>query len=158
MLKAKHIMTKNVICVKKDTPIYRCLEQMAEHKLSGIPVVEDDMSIVGIISEKDVLHLFHLDKDQEEKTVNDFMTQPAIHFDESESLLVVCKFLAKNIFRIVPITSKGKLVGIIDRVDIISHIVKAKKNTETKDSIGQKTEETGPRCGGRGKSEITSAL
>jgi len=131
MLKAKDIMTKNVIYVKKDTPIFQCLELMAEHRISGIPVVEDDMSLVGFISEKDVLHLLHVNKDQEEKTVNDFMTQPAIYFDESENLLDVCNFLAKHIFRRVPITSKGKLVGIISRGDIIAHVVKAKK------SVGQ---------------------
>ena len=128
MLKAKDIMTKDVISVKKDTPIYQCLELMAKHKNTDIPVVEEDMSLVGIISEKDVLHLLYADKDQEEKTVSEFMTQFAIYFDESESLLDVCKFLGKNIFRIVPITSKGKLVGIIDRGDIIAHIVKAKKS------------------------------
>ncbi len=33
MLKAKHIMTKDVICVKKDTPIYQCLELMARDGL-----------------------------------------------------------------------------------------------------------------------------
>ena len=128
MLKAKDIMTKNVICVKKDTPIYQCLELMAKHKNTDIPVVEKDMSLVGIISEIDVLHLLYADKDQEEKTVSEFMTQPAIHFDESKSLLDVCNFLAKNIFRRVPVTSEGKLVGIIDRGDIIAHIVKAKKS------------------------------
>ena len=128
MLKAKDIMTKDVICVKKDTPIYQCLELMAKHKITGIPVIEDDMSLVGIISEEDVLHLLYADKDQEEKIVSEFMTQPAIYFDESKNLLDVCKFLAKNIFRRIPVTSEGKLVGIIDRGDIIAHIVKAKKS------------------------------
>lgn len=54
------------------------------------------MSLEGILSEKDVPHLFHATKDQEEKTVNDFMTQPAIYFDESENLPDVCNFLAKT--------------------------------------------------------------
>ena len=85
------------------------------------------MSLVGIFPEKDVLHLLRAHRDLEEKTVDDSMTQPAIHFDENESPLDVCNFLAKNIFRRVPITSKGKLVGIISRRDIIAHIVKAKK-------------------------------
>jgi len=131
MLKAKHIMTKNIIYVKKDTPIYQCLELMAEHKISGIPVVEDNMSLVGVISEKDVLHLLYADKDQEEKTVNDFMTQPVIYFDENKNLSEICNFLAKYIFRRVLVTSNAKLVGIISRGDIIAHIVKAKK------SVGQ---------------------
>ena len=85
------------------------------------------MSLEGILSEKDVPHLFHATKDQEEKAVNDFMTQPAIYFDESENLPDVCNFLAQNIFRKIPVTSEGKLVGIISRGDIIAHIVKAKK-------------------------------
>ncbi len=128
MIKAKDIMTKNIIYVKKDTLIYQCLELMAKHKITGIPVIEDDMSLVGIISGKDVLHLLNANKDQEEKTVNDFMTKPAIYFDESENLLGVCNFLAKNIFRRIPVTSEGKLVGIISRGDIIAHIVKVKKS------------------------------
>lgn len=127
MLTAKHIMKKDVITVRKDTPIYQSLELMVKYRITGIPVVEDDMTLVGIISEKDVLHFFHKKEGLEEKTVNDFMTQPAICFDENESMLDVCNLLAKQIFRRVPITSEGKLVGIISRRDIIEHIVKAKK-------------------------------
>ena len=127
MLTAKDIMIKDVITVRKDTSIFQSLELMVKHRITGIPVVEDDMSLVGIISEKDVLHFFHKQDDLEEKTVNDFMTQPAIFFDENESMLDVCNLLAKQIFRRIPITSEGKLVGIISRGDIIEHTVKAKK-------------------------------
>lgn len=130
MLKAKHIMKKDVITVKKDTPIYQSLELMVKHRITGLLVVNDDMSLVGVISEKDVLPLFFEQKDLREKTVNDFMTQPAIFLDENESMLNVCNLLAKNIFRRVPITSGGKLVGIISRGDIIEHIVKVKKSAD----------------------------
>ncbi len=127
MLRAKDIMNKDVITIRKHTPIYQSLEIMVKHRITGIPVVEDDMSLEGIISEKDVLHFFHKQEELEEKTVNDFMTQPAISFDENESMLDVCNLLAKQIFRRIPITSEGKLVGIISRRDIIEHIIKAKK-------------------------------
>ena len=130
MLKAKHLMIKDVITVRKDTPVYQSLKLMVKYRITGIPVVEDDMSLVGMISEKDVLHFFHKQEDLEEKTVNDFMTQPAIFFDENESMLDVCNLLAKQIFRRIPITSEGKLVGIISRGDIIEHIVKAKKSAD----------------------------
>ncbi len=55
----------------------------------------------------------------EGKAVNDFMTQPAISFDENESLIDVCECLTNNFFRRVPVTSKGKLVGVVSRRDII---------------------------------------
>lgn len=130
MLTAKQIMNKDVITVRKDTSIYQSLELMVKYRITGIPVVEDDMSLVGMISEKDLLHFFHNQKDLEEKTVNDYMTQPAICFDENDSISDVCDLLAKQIFRRVPITSEGKLVGIISRGDIIEHIVKTKKSAK----------------------------
>ncbi len=76
-----------------------------KHGISGMPVVTDDMTLVGIVSEKDLIKLFY-GKEGENKRVRDFMTQPAVHFDVDESLLDVCDFLMKNIFRRVPITSK----------------------------------------------------
>jgi len=123
MLTPKNIMTRDVITVKTDTPIYKAMELIAKHNISGLPVVEDDMTLTGILSEKDVLSLFYACDDEEEKTVSDFMTQPPLYFDEDESLLDVCDFLRKNIFRRVPITSKGKLVGIVAIRDIVEYIL-----------------------------------
>ncbi len=123
ILTPKSIMTRDVITVKTDTPIYEALELIAKHNISGLPVVEDDMTLIGIISEKDVLSLLYSHEDNREKTVSDFMTQPPLYFDEDESLPDVCDFLRKNIFRRVPITSKGKLVGIVAIRDVIEYIL-----------------------------------
>ena len=123
MLKAKDIMTKHIISVKANTPIYEVLELIAKHDISGLPVVDDVLTLVGIISEKDVLSLFYDREENSNQTVNDFMTQPPLFFDADESLLDVCDFLKKNVFRRVPITSKGKLVGIISIRDVIEYIL-----------------------------------
>jgi len=131
MLKAKDIMTKNVVYVKKETPIYEVVELLAKHNISGIPVVRDDMILIGILSEKDILSLFYAHKDDEDKTVNDFMTQPAIHFDEDESLLDVCDCLMNNFFRRVPVTSHGKLVGIVTRRDVLQYILQLRKEDKS---------------------------
>ena len=63
----------------------------------------------------------------ENKTVNDFMTQPAVHFDENESLPDVCDCLMNNFFRRVPVTSKGKVVGIVSRVDILEYVLQLRR-------------------------------
>ncbi len=118
-LKAKDIMTSNVIGVKKETPIHQALSLLSKHNITGVPVVEDDMALVGILSEKDVLKLVYGQQDESAKTVNDFMSHPPIFFDENESLVDICNCLASSFFRRVPVTSKGKLVGIISRRDLI---------------------------------------
>ncbi|MBA7665968.1 A-adding tRNA nucleotidyltransferase [subsurface metagenome] len=127
MLKAKDIMTENVVSVKKDTPIYKALELLVKYNITGIPVVREDMILVGVLSEKDVLRLFYAHEDEEEGTVNDFMTQPAVHFDKDESLLDICDCLTNNYFRRVPVTSEGKLVGIISRKDVINYILQLRR-------------------------------
>ncbi|MHC4843960.1 MAG: CBS domain-containing protein [Planctomycetota bacterium] len=123
MLKVKDIMTKNVICVKKDTPLPEALEYLERHNISGLPVVEDDMTLAGILSEKDVLRLFYEDVDLNNSKVDDFMTQPAISFDEADDLLGVCTCLENHFIRRLPVTRKGKLTGIVSRRDIIKYIL-----------------------------------
>ncbi|NIP24910.1 MAG: CBS domain-containing protein, partial [Phycisphaerae bacterium] len=85
MLKAKEIMTTNVVSVTKDTPIYEAMELLIKHEITGMPVVDDDMTLVGVISEKDCLRLFYADEEEKNQTVQHFMTQPAVHYHENDS-------------------------------------------------------------------------
>ena len=123
MLEAKDIMTRNVVCIKKNVPVVDAIRLMLKNNITGIPVVEDDMTLVGILSEQDVLRLFHTYDDEKDRMVNDFMTQPAIHFEEEEPLLDVCYCLRDNAIRRVPVTSNGKVVGVISRSDILKCIL-----------------------------------
>ncbi|MFZ2145992.1 MAG: CBS domain-containing protein [Sedimentisphaerales bacterium] len=127
MLRARDIMKPDVITVKRDTPIFEAVEILVENNISGMPVVEDDMTLTGVLSEKDVIELFYESERAEDKTVNDYMTCPAVHFDENNALLNVCDFLVKNIFRRVPVTSDGKLVGIISIQDILNAILRLRR-------------------------------
>ena len=128
MLEAKDIMTKQVVCIRKDTPIFEAIRMMANNNITGIPVVEDDQTLVGMLSEQDVLRLFHTYDDEKDRIVNDFMTQPAIHFEENEPLLDVCYCLRDNSIRRVPITLNGKVLGVISRSDILKRILQQWEN------------------------------
>ncbi|MHC4265062.1 MAG: CBS domain-containing protein [Planctomycetota bacterium] len=123
MLKVKDVMTKNVVCVKKDTLIPEALEYLERHNISGLPVVEDDMTLVGILSEKDVLRFFYEEIEFKNKAVAEYMTQPAISYDEEEELLGVCTCLENHFIRRLPVTKNGKLTGIVSRRDIIKYIL-----------------------------------
>ena len=132
MHKAKKLMKKNLITAKSHTPIYQAIKLMAEHKITGLPVVNDDMTLAGIVTEKDVLRFVAdlgtldllADLKESTATIDDFMTTDVTSFDENENLIVICRSLIENNFGRVPILSKGKLVGIISRKDLIRYILK----------------------------------
>ena len=127
MLKAKDIMSKNIVCVKKDTPIFEAIQLLVENNISGLPVVKDDMTLVGLLSEKDVVDVFHESEKAENKKVEDYMTEPAVHFDENSALVNICDFLLKNIFRRIPVTSEGKIIGIISTKDILNVVLQQRQ-------------------------------
>lgn len=131
MVKAKSIMKTDVVSIKRHTTIYEATGILVKTKFTGLPVVNDDMVLAGIISEKDILrfvsdlHLLDLLCDLKESgaCAEDVMTTSVVSFDENAPISDICRALVKNNFRRVPILSDGKLVGIISRKDIIAHIM-----------------------------------
>lgn len=132
MFETKAIMQTNVITVKTQTTIYEAMKVLVENDITGLPVANDDMTLAGIITEKDILkslsdsEMLMLSSDSQDslaKKVEDFMTKNPISFDQEEDLIAICECLIKNHFRRVPIGSQGKLTGIISRKDIIKYIL-----------------------------------
>ena len=130
MLRAKDIMTSNIVSTQKDVPVYQAVNQMLENGITGIPVVDENGGLLGILTEKDVLKLHEAPDYGKGQTVEDYMTQPAVFFDEDENLVDICNCLIEHPFRRVPVTSTGKLVGIISRRDIIKCIVQLSGQSE----------------------------
>jgi CBS domain-containing protein len=56
-LTVEKIMTRNLLTVKPETPILDAAEIMLEHKVSGLPVVNDKGALVGIITESDIFRM-----------------------------------------------------------------------------------------------------
>jgi CBS domain-containing protein len=126
MFEAELVMTTDVLYVKRDTPIYDAIRILVENNITGLPVVNDDMSIAGIITEKDILSLLYNIQDKP-GNVGDYMTKGIVSFNKEDSLIDITECFLKNDFRRVPITSGGKLVGIISRTDIIRYIMKRRQ-------------------------------
>ena len=123
MLETKDIMTTKVIYITQDTPVVDAIRLMVKNNITGVPVVEDNMTLLGVLSEQDVLRLLHTYEDEKDRTVYDFMTHPAVHFEQDEPLLDVCFCLRDNSIRRVPVTSNNKVVGVISRSDILKYIL-----------------------------------
>jgi CBS domain-containing protein len=126
-LLARHVMTCGLLTVSRHTPIYRAMELIAAGDITGLPVVDEEMKLVGIVSEKDIINLL-CDPDAKAGLVQDCMTREVTSFDWDDSLFEICHCLINNNFRRIPILEKGKLTGIISRRDIIIYITQNREN------------------------------
>lgn len=127
MTKAKDIMKTNVLAVALDADIYEAIRIMVANNVTGLPVIDDDRLLVGVVTEKDVLTLLYNIEDRPGQ-VADFMTSAVVAFEQDTDLVAIAESLCKNHFRRVPILDQGKLVGIVSRKDIIRHIKEARLN------------------------------
>lgn len=121
MTKARDVMNPCVVSVRRDEDVYQAIRVMALHEITGLPVINEDGTLAGIITEKDVLSLLYDMKDRP-GIVQDFMTTEVVSFEQEDDLGEIVEALQTSHFRRVPILDQGRLVGIISRRDIIKHI------------------------------------
>ena len=122
MFETRTIMSTDVVSVARHTPITEVIELLVDRDITGIPVVNDDGSLAGIVTEKDILSLL-ADVRYASGTVEQYMSREVVAFDVEDDFIAICECLMKGDFRRVPILSEGKLVGIVSRHDIIRYIV-----------------------------------
>ncbi len=126
MTKVSEVMTKDVLTVRPDTPISIAIKLLVIERVTGLPVVDEDKHIVGIVSEKDLMRILMEKENLKDKKVADYMTKNVQSYSPDDNVVDICKILLENNFRRVPITRDGKLVGIVSRRDIIKLIWKEK--------------------------------
>lgn len=127
MFKAKDIMTRVVVCAWPQMPIYDAIRTLAERNITGLPVVDAQLKLVGVISEKDALRTLHIPDEGPEQTVADFMSEDVISFDANGSLVDLCDCLLEHPVWRVPITDNEKLVGIASVSDATRAILELKR-------------------------------
>ena len=124
---AEDLIRYGVMTVKRDTPIYQAIAMLVDKKITGLPVVDDEMKVLGLISEKDLLNVaYHImnddgdgDGDLKNKKVADIMTTDVVSFKTTSNVADICQCFMNSSFRRVPILEDDKLVGLISRKDII---------------------------------------
>ena len=139
-LKAKDIMTRDVAAVPRDTPLSEVAAVMARRGISGVPVVDPDGRVAGVISSKDFLaHMGAKEitnfmavvatclKEKACKATGlrgenaaDLMTSPAITVGEDTPIMELTKILKEKGINRLPVNdSQGRLVGLVSRADIL---------------------------------------
>ncbi len=137
----RDVMTEDVIAVQKFDDISRAARILSEHNISGLPVVDKENHVIGIISEADVLAMMgtqrkHTTKDfirhllghplPERKMgdlVGDIMTPTPVTINPDADISEAAKMMDERRIRRLPVVdSENILIGVISRRDILKAI------------------------------------
>ncbi|MDO9535368.1 MAG: CBS domain-containing protein [Bacillota bacterium] len=143
-MKVREMMTTNLITVTEEKTLREVIQLMLEKNISGIPVVDGNGKLEGIVSEWDVIRLkrkLHLpdyiqlleamlnnahpeefDTDiarSLELLVKDFMTKKVITVTENTSMAEVTRLMVEHKINRIPVVRGDKLIGIVTRRDAI---------------------------------------
>ncbi len=117
----KDIMTTSVVAVSPNASLDEVLELLLRHAVSGLPVVDEQRRLVGVISERDLLGLLY-DATPGSSTIEEYVSTNVVALEEDESLTDAADLFLSRPFRRLPVVRDDKLVGVISRRDLIRYI------------------------------------
>ena len=139
-MKVKDVMTRQVVTARPEMRLRELAMLLSEHRISGMPVVDGSGTIVGVVSEADILAkerthspahpagftwLFGDREAQDElrqhaaTTVGTAMTTPAVCIDQDRPLRDAAALMLDRGINRLPVTMNGLLVGILTRADLV---------------------------------------
>lgn len=142
-LRAGDIMTADVIAVYPETSLEEVATLLIKHRISGIPVIDKDRRVLGVVSESDIIYKeIHRDPELLERiggivlpayrqtvkkgeTAGDVMSSPpVIAYVDTPLEELVALITEKRIKRVIIVDKEGRLSGIVSRIDIVRTIEK----------------------------------
>ena len=119
---------KPVITLSPTDTLDQAVSLMMDHRIGSILIVDPD-SLVGILSERDLLRVLHqgLDQSLADITVKAAMTPNPITCDPDNSLEEAMTMMVDNNIRHLPVVYKGKLEGMLSITDIVEKLLEKAK-------------------------------
>jgi CBS domain-containing protein len=141
-LLVRDVMTKGVISISKFDPVMQVADILTEKNISGLPVVDKDKKVIGIITQADILSMIGVSRDHTFKDllrhmlgetlperrigdhVGDIMTSPAHTIKPEANIAEAVRIMdEKKIRRLTVTDDKGILIGILTRADILKAVI-----------------------------------
>jgi CBS domain-containing protein len=129
------VMTRNVVAVRKDAQFKDIVQVMRARRFSAFPVLDDDNRVIGVVSEDDLLVRLAMAEpgagsrfvprrtDRAKATgltAAELMTKPAITICADAAIADAARTMhARHLKRLPVVTSDGRLVGVVSRVDLL---------------------------------------
>jgi CBS domain-containing protein len=142
-MRVKDVMTKDVVTVRPWTPLKEVARLMVERRVSGLPVVDEDGSVIGVVSEGDILvkergqigerslfdHLLEVDGTEgvkhDAQDAANAMTTPAVTIRPDRAVSEAAALMLDRCVNRLPVVDRhGALLGIVTRADLVRAFVR----------------------------------
>jgi len=132
------VMTRDAIAIRTHADIHEAARLLSEHRISGLPVVDEESVVLGVVTEADILSMTGMEKGHTFKdilrhllgeplperkrgnNVGEIMSSPAITTRPDADIRDVARILdERRIKRLPVVDERNRLVGVISRADIV---------------------------------------
>ena len=125
---AHQLMQSEVIAVHADDPVAHAWRTLTGQRIHQAPVLDATQTLVGIVSERNLLTAFNVDeagvRDVLNKHVRDVMTSPVVAATpDTELRLIVRAMLGRDVDGVPIVNETGVLLGFVSRSDILRAVV-----------------------------------
>lgn len=117
----KDVMIANPPVVKAGESLDDAVERLIQHKLLGLPVVDDKKQVIGFLSEQDCIHSMLISSYhcEESQSVNDIMSHQVLTVGPNESIIDIAQRMGKEKPKSYPVIADGKLIGLLTRANVL---------------------------------------
>ncbi|WP_183096028.1 CBS domain-containing protein [Nocardioides stalactiti] len=110
-----------VVTITPDAGVRQLVATLAEHNIGAVIVSEDGTSMIGIVSERDVVRRMHSDGTVIDNTVGGIMTEVVRTCSTDDDLDQVLMAMTEGRFRHIPVVDGDDVVGIVSIGDLVKH-------------------------------------
>lgn len=121
MLTVNDIMTREIVTIGPEAPIRDAIDLLLARGVGGLPVVDEQDRLVGILTEFALLALAY-DQNVANHRVCDHMTHEVLTVDACNPVNKVADLCIVHRVRRLPVLDHGRLVGLVSRRDVLSAI------------------------------------
>ena len=128
------LLTRVIISINEKQTIYDAIKLLSKHKIGALPVINNQMKLCGIISERDIIKIISEDKEinLSSSYIDTIMTSKVITCSKNTKSNVLMKIMTTNKIRHIPILDKTLLIGIVSIGDVVKRLLE-RFNLENKE-------------------------
>jgi CBS domain-containing protein len=121
MLTARDIMTEVVVTILPNRTVRAAIDLMLHERISGLPVVDADGRLAGIISEFAMLAIAY-DARVMDEPISEHMTSDVLTIDVDDPIRKIADLFIVHRVRRAPVMAGGRIAGVISRCDVLRAI------------------------------------